>query len=137
MNDIRIRTDERPVRRVKAGQPPRTANRAAMPDNVSPGCTIYLAAGRLPVTNAAATLSVLARVTSVVLLAMRVFAWAGRTDPFTPTATTMISRMHQASTTHADFVHIRTVLSLSFQGDQRRTLQARTPKARTVRKERT
>ena len=54
-----------------------------------------------------------------------------------PTATRMISRMLQASTTHADFVHIRTVLSLSFQGDQRRTLLARTPKARTVRKERT
>src|SRR5580704_5777854 len=94
----------------RAGQPPRTANRAAMPDNVSPGCTTYLAAGRFPVTDAAATLSVLARVTSVVLLAMRVFAGAGRTDPFTPTATKMISRMlNQASATHADFVHIRTV----------------------------
>jgi hypothetical protein len=51
--------------------------------------------------------------------------------------TTMTSRMHQASMTHADLVHIRTVLSLSFQGDQRRTLLARTPRARTVRKERT
>ena len=65
----------------RAGQPPRTANRAAMPASVSPGCTTYLAAGRLPGTNAAATLSVLATVTSVVLLAMRVLAWAGRTDP--------------------------------------------------------
>jgi hypothetical protein len=37
--------------------------------------------------------------------------------------------MLQASTTHADFVHIRTVLSLSFRGDQRRTLLARTPMA--------
>src|SRR5580693_10114395 len=102
-----------------------------MPDNVSPGRTAYLETGRLPVTNAAATLSVLARVTSVllvllVLLAMRMFAWTGRADPFMPTATRMI-RMLQASTTHADFVHIRTVLSLSFQGDQRRTLLARTP----------
>ena len=47
----------------RAGQPPRTANRAAMPDNVSPGCTTYLAAGRAAGTSAAATLSVLARVT--------------------------------------------------------------------------
>jgi hypothetical protein len=46
-----------------AGQPPRTANRAAMPDNVSPGRTAYLAAGRATVFGAAATLSVLARVT--------------------------------------------------------------------------
>ena len=104
-----------------------------MPDNVSPGCTTYLAAGRFPVIDAAATLSALARVTSVVLLAMRMFAWAWRTDPFAPTITTMISGMHQASMTHADFVHIRTVLSLSFQGDQRRTLQVLTPKARTGR----
>jgi hypothetical protein len=72
----------------------------------------------------------------LVLLAMRMFAWAG-TDPFMPPATSRISRMLQASTTHADFVHIRTVLSLSFQGDQRRTLLVRTPETRTVRKERT
>jgi len=39
-----------------------------------------------------------------------------------PTATGM-SRMPQASTTHADFVHIRKVLSLSFHRDQRRTLR--------------
>jgi hypothetical protein len=31
--------------------------------------------------------------------------------------------MPQASTTHADFVHIRKVLSLSFHRDQRRTLR--------------
>ena len=48
----------------RAGQPPRTANRAAMPDNVSPGCTTYLAAGPAARPGAAATLSVLARVTS-------------------------------------------------------------------------
>jgi len=46
----------------KAGQPPRTANRAAMPDNVSPGCTTYLAAGPAAMPGAAAALSVLARV---------------------------------------------------------------------------
>src|SRR5580693_10203572 len=33
-----------------------------------------------------------------------------------PTVTRMIDRMVQASTTHADFVHARIVLSLSFQG---------------------
>ena len=58
----------------RAGQPPRTANRAAMPDNVSPGCTTYLAAGSAAMPGATAALSVLARVTWVVLLAMRVFA---------------------------------------------------------------
>jgi len=68
---------------------------------------------------------------------MRMFAWAWPADPVTLAVTTMTSRMHQASMTHADLVHIRTVLSLSFQGDQRRTLLARTPRARTVRKERT
>src|SRR5215831_21273793 len=35
--------------------------------------------------------------------------------------------MLQASTTHADSVHVRMMLSLSFQGDQRRTLLVRTP----------
>jgi hypothetical protein len=58
-------------------------------------------------------------------------------DPFGPAAIRMTDRMLQASTTHADFVHVRMVLSLSFQGDQRRTLLVRTPKARTGRKERT
>src|ERR1700677_4759489 len=108
-----------------------------MPDRVSPGCTTYLAAGLAAGTDAAVTLSVLARVTSVllvllvlVLLAMRWFAWAGRADPFMPTATRRTSRMLQASTTHADFVHIRTVVSLSFQGDQRRTLRG--PDARNT-----
>ena len=46
----------------RTGQPPRTANRAAMPDNVSPGRTAYLETGRATVLGAAATLSVLARV---------------------------------------------------------------------------
>src|SRR5258707_4398015 len=86
---------------------------------------------RLPtVTGAAATLSVLMRVTSV-LPAVRVFAWAGCTDFSVPTDTKMIDKMLQASTTHADFVHGRIVLSLSFHWDQRRTLLVRTPKART------
>jgi hypothetical protein len=59
---------------------------------------------------------------------MRMLAWAGPADLVTPPATSRITKMPQASTTHADLVHIRTVLSLSFQGDQRRTLLARTPK---------
>src|ERR1700747_1299023 len=110
----------------RAGQPPRTANRAAMPDNVSPGCTTYLAAGPAAMPGAAAALSGLARVTWVVLLAMRMFARTGPAGPVMPAATTMtIVRMFQASTTHADLVHACTVLSLSFRGDQRRALLAR------------
>ena len=58
----------------RAGQPPRTANRAAMPDNVSPGCTAYPGAGRAAGTNAAATLSALATVVTSVLLAVRMLA---------------------------------------------------------------
>ena len=58
----------------------------------------------------------------VLLLAVRVFAWAGGTDPLIPAATTMIDSTIQASTTHADLVHVRIVLSLSFLGNQRRTL---------------
>jgi hypothetical protein len=50
----------------------------------------------------------------LVLLAMRVFAWAGRGDPMGPAAVT-ISRMPQASATHADQVRTRMVPSLSFQ----------------------
>src|SRR6202046_618094 len=45
---------------------------------------------------------------------MRMFAWVWRMDPCLQTVTRTISRMLQASTTHADLVHIRTVLSLSF-----------------------
>ena len=94
----------------RAGQPPRTVSRAAMPDKVSPGCTTYPWTGRRAFTAAAATLAVLARVISVVLLAMRMFAWAGRTGWLRPDATATITRMlSQASTAHADFVHTRTV----------------------------
>jgi hypothetical protein len=89
-----------------------------MPDKVSPCCTTYLVVGLVAATGAVATLSMLVRVTSVisVLLAVRVFAWARWTDPFMPTVTRTIDRMLQASTTHADFVHVRIVLSLSFRG---------------------
>jgi hypothetical protein len=89
-----------------------------MPDKVSPCCTTYLVVGLVAATGAVATLSMLVRVTSVisVLLAVRVFAWARWTDPFMPTVTRTIDKMLQASTTHADFVHVRIVLSLSFRG---------------------
>src|SRR2546430_338073 len=102
----------------RAGQPPRTANRAAMPDRVSPSCTTYLAAGRAAVPGAAAALSVLVRVTSV-LLAARVSAWAGRAGPVMTAATARISRTLQASTTHADFVHVCTVTITFLPRDQR------------------
>ena len=97
-----------------------------MLDNVSPGWTTYLCPGRSPSTDGAAMVSVLVR-TSSVLLAVRMVAWAGWTDPFMPVVTRVIDRMVQASTTHADLVHVRMVLSLSFRGDQRRTLLVRTP----------
>src|SRR5258705_13053562 len=110
----------------RGGQPPRIWTRAAMPDSVWPYLTTYVVAGLVAVTDGAATLRVRVRMTSV-LLAVRVFAGAGWTDPFMPTAIRVIDKMLQASTTHADFVHVRMVLSLSFRGDQRRTLLARTP----------
>jgi hypothetical protein len=90
-----------------ACQPPRTSSAAAMPDSVSPGRTAYraaAAAGFAAVGNVAVT----CWVTSVVLLAMRMLAWAPGTDPGTP-ATKRVSRTPQASTTHADFVHTRKV----------------------------
>ena len=106
----------------------RTRCRRAVPHTSWPGspprgrCGQGRAAG-----DGAARFSVLVRVTSV-LLVVRVFARAGRTDPVMPTATRAAGRMLQASTTHADFVHVRMVLSLSFRGDQRRPLLARAPK---------
>src|SRR5215469_13197109 len=87
-----------------------------MLDNVSPGCTTYRGAGCAAdgfVADAAATPTVLVRVTAVVLLAMRMFAWVRGTDHPMP-ATRRVSSRPQASTTHADFVHTRKVLSLSF-----------------------
>ena len=77
-----------------AGQPPGTANRAAMPDSVSPGCTAYRAAagGRAAATAAGLTalggLTALVRTTSgelvrktsgdlSVCLSVRVLAVAG------------------------------------------------------------
>jgi hypothetical protein len=87
-----------------------------MLDKESPGSTTYLGAGCAfggVVADVAATSAVLVRVTAVVLLAMRMFAWARGADPPMPVTTRVIS-MLQASTTHADLVHTRKVLSLSF-----------------------
>src|SRR5262252_6997384 len=106
-----------------------------MPDSVSPLRTTYVVVWLAAVTGDAATLNVLVRMISVVLPAVRVFAWAGWADRCIPTATRMIDRTLQAITTHADLVHVRMVLSLSFQGDQRRTLLVRTPVVRTGGKE--
>src|ERR1700722_6794890 len=84
-----------------------------MPDNVSPGCTTYRAAGLTARTDTAATLPVSARMIPVLLLllllllAMRVSAWAGW-DRLMPAASMISGRALQASTTHADFVHTRT-----------------------------
>ncbi len=119
-----------------------------MADRVSPGRTVHVAAGPAAVSASAVTVRTaagsvagaawvppgslargaravpgsLAR-TAWVILAVLVFAWAGRPDPETAAAR-MGTMMHQASTTHADLVHLRTVV-LSFLGGQRRTLLAR------------
>jgi len=100
-----------------ACQPPCTASALAMLDRVSPGWTTYLAVAAAlgAVARGVDTLALLARVTWVMLLAMRWFAWAERTDPVMPAAI-KTGRMHQASTTHADFVHLCTVVLLSFLG---------------------
>ena len=109
-----------------------------MADSVSPACTTYLVAGPAVGTGAVAALSVLVRMTWVMLLfAVRVLTWAGGADPVM-LITKVIGRMIQASTTHADLVHVRIVLSLSFQGDQRRALLVRgAEEGEPVRKERT
>jgi len=89
-----------------------------MLDNVSPGCTTYLGVGCADVAvvaDAAATSSVLIRVTALVLLAMRMFAWVRGADPPMP-ITRRVSSMPQASTTHADFVHTRKVLHFPSSG---------------------
>src|SRR5579862_7355873 len=100
-----------------AGQPPGTPRAAAMPDSVSPGRTAYRAAAAGMAAWTAAAVGPTGRAAvSWVFVAMRVAAWAGRTGPLRLAAVTMTvsSSRLQASTAHADFVHARKVLSLSF-----------------------
>ena len=88
------------------------------------GRVTLLAGGRVTLL-AGGRVMLLVRVTWMVVVlvllvmpAMRVFAWAGRKGPEEPAAVTM-SRMPQASATHADHVRTRMVPSLSFQGCKR------------------
>src|SRR5882724_2728560 len=93
-----------------------------MADKVSPGRTVHLAARSAgpAVTRAFSVVTDSLVGTTCVLLAMPMFAWAaGWSGPRAPTAATRASR-HQASTTHADMVHLRTMVLASFLGDQRR-----------------
>src|SRR5580693_2518565 len=95
-----------------------------MLDNESPGCTTYLGAGCAVVVDAVVASTVLVRVTAVVLLAMRMFAWVRGADPPMP-ATRRVSSMPQASTTHADFVHTRKVLHFPSSGSAANALVRR------------
>ena len=123
----------------RAGQPPGTASAAAIPDRVFAGWTAYRPAGRGAAAGRAAVVSVtrmppagllllvllvvvlLVVVLVLLVLAVRMAACAGSADLIMP-ATARMSRMLQAAITHADFVHTRTVVSLSFRRDQRRVL---------------
>ena len=121
----------------RACQPPGTRSPAAMADRVSPGRTVHVAArtAGCAVTSAVlvatdSLISIAGALIAVFLVlvlllvllavlmfsAVRMFAWAG---PATRTPTIAArGRMHQASTTHTDIVHLRTMMLLSFLGDQ-------------------
>jgi hypothetical protein len=94
--------------------------------NVLPGHTTYVVAPEVVVANncGPADWVMAVSLTWVVLFAMRWAAWARLTDLEMSVAATM-GRMLQASTMHADFVHLRTVVLLSFLRDQHRTMPAR------------
>src|SRR5260370_24016240 len=81
----------------RAGQPPRTANRAAMPDNVSPGCTTYLAAEGAARAGPAAKPPSLARV-AFGSFATRNVASAGAAAPLLPAAAPMFHTQGHAET---------------------------------------
>jgi hypothetical protein len=79
---------------------------------VSPGRTVHVAAG---LAAGEAVLAVMAAADSLsrvawVILAMLVFAWAGRPGPDGPAAAVTSRMMLQASTKHADKVHLCTVV---------------------------
>jgi hypothetical protein len=92
-----------------------------VPADASSAVSAAVGSGREAGVLVVVVVTLLVRVTWLVLpllLAMRVFAWAGRMGPKEPTATRM-SRMLQASATHADIVRTRMVPSLSFRGNKR------------------
>src|ERR1700733_2329302 len=133
----------------RACQPSGTRSLVATADRVSPGRTVHVAArtAGCAVTSAVLMVTVsLIRITGVLVMvlvlvllavlmfsAVLMFAWAG---PATRTPTIAArGRMHQASTTHTDIVHLRTMVLLSFLGDRCRA-SGRAPGACALRKER-
>jgi hypothetical protein len=124
-----------PVRALAPGRalaPARAPGRAAGRAGGGCACPAASAAGRLgwpalvkvagmaapvaPVARAASRVAplVVAVVVVLVVVAVRVVAWAWRWAPVMGPAVVSRSRMPQASTTHADLVRTRMVLSLSF-----------------------
>jgi hypothetical protein len=127
-----------PVRALAPGRPlapARAPGRAAGRAGGGCACPATPAAGRLgwpalvKVAGMAAPVAPVARVASrvaslvvvvvmmlvvLVVVAVRVVAWAWRWAPVMGPAVVSRSRMPQASTTHADLVRTRMVLSLSF-----------------------
>src|SRR6185437_1322310 len=117
----------------RAGQPPGTPRSAATADRVSPGRTVHVAAGwaarRAAVTSVVAAGAdalvktarvLLATLVAVLLTAVPMLGWATRwPGPLRP-ATATRGRMHQASTRHADMVHLRTMVLLPSWGQPRR-----------------
>src|SRR6185312_7857763 len=117
----------------RAGQPPRTPSAAAIADRVSPGRTVHVAAGRAArraavtsvIAAGAGALAGAARVlpatlVAVLLTAVRGLGWATRRPGPARPATAARGRMHQASTRHADMVHLRTMVLLPSWGQPRR-----------------
>ena len=120
VNHVRVGADDPPVRRVQgrpaAAHPQRGGDAGqgvtGLHDIPRPGPAAATAssAGTAPLWTPAGPV-----ISLVVLLAVRMFALGGRPGRHRPAATTTITTMlPQANTTHADFVHTRTVLSLSF-----------------------
>src|SRR5215469_7345352 len=109
----------------RAGQPPRTPRAAAIEVRVSPGRTAQVSVDAAA-SGAAVTASRLAGTlagATWVLLAMLVLAWAGCAGPPQP-VTAKRNAMPRAATTHADFVHLRT-MGLFLPECQRQTLLVR------------
>ena len=119
----------------RAAQPPRTDSRAAMPDNVSPGCTTYRAAGLAARTDTVATLTVSARMIPV-RTATAADSRCGSQPGPGGTGSCPCHHDDQQGTAgehHARGLrpHTHGMRSLSFHRDQRQALVARTPTTRT------